>query len=154
MLMMEVDRGAEVELIVDPGCKIIAISEAICHNLGLSYDLTIQLNMRLVNGEIDWSPGLARNVPCGIGLITLFLQMHIIWEAAYDVLLGRLFDVLIESIVRNYKDEHQTITIHNPNSGKIVTIPMLPKLGRRPWGAAINFQVLSMNWLGVKEKWF
>jgi hypothetical protein len=108
------------------------ISEAICHNLGLSYDLTIQLNMRSANGEIDRSLGLARNVPCQIGPITLFLQMHVIWEVAYDVLLGRPFNVLMESVVRNYEDEHQTIMIHDLNSGKIVTIPMLPKLGRRP----------------------
>jgi hypothetical protein len=145
MLMMEVDKGPEVESIVDPGCQIIAVSEAICHNLGLSYDPTIQLNMRSANGEIDRSLGLARNVPCRIGPITLFLQMHVIREAAYDVLLGRPFDVLTESVVRNYEDEHQTITIRDPNSGKIVTIPTLPKLGRRPRGSAVNFQVLSMN---------
>jgi hypothetical protein len=141
----EVDRGAKVESIVDLGCQIIAISEAICHNLGLSYDPMIQLNMRSVNREIDRSLGLARNVPCRIGPITLFLQMHVIQEVAYDVLLGRPFDILMESVVRNYEDEHQTITIRNPNSGKIVTIPMLPKLGRRPRGAAVNFQVLLMN---------
>jgi hypothetical protein len=58
--------------------------------------------------------------------------MHVIREAAYDVLLGRPFDVLTESVVRNYEDEHQTITIRDPNSGKIVTIPTLPKLGGRP----------------------
>jgi hypothetical protein len=145
MLMMEVDKGAEVESIIDPGCQIIALSEAICHNLGLSYDPTIQLNMRSANGEVDRSLGLARNVPCRIGSITLFLQMHVIREAAYDVLLGRPFDVLTESVVRNYEDENQTITIRDPNTGKIVTIPTLPKLGIRPRGSAVNFQVLSMN---------
>ena len=48
--------------------------------------------------------------------------LHVIWEAAYDVLLGRPFDVLTESLIRNYEDENQTITIWDPNSGKIVTI--------------------------------
>ena len=34
---MLVDRRMEVECIVDPGCQIIAMSEEICHKLGLSY---------------------------------------------------------------------------------------------------------------------
>ena len=144
-LMMEIDGRIEVESIIDPGCQIIALSEAICHNLGLSYDPTVQLNMQSANGEVDRSLGLARNVPCRIGPITLFLQMHVIREAAYDVLLGRPFDVLTESVVRNYEDENQTITIRDPNSGKIVTIPTLPKPPRRPQGVAVNFQAISMN---------
>ena len=75
----------------------------------------------------------------------LFLQMHVIQEAAYDVLLGRPFNVLTESVVRNYEDENQTITIRDPNLGKIVTIPTLPKPPRRPQGIAVNFQAISMN---------
>ena len=51
--MMEIDGQIEVESIIDPGCQIIALSEAICHNLGLSYDLTVQLNMQSVNGKVD-----------------------------------------------------------------------------------------------------
>jgi hypothetical protein len=147
-LMLEVDQRLEVEAIIDPGCQIVAISEDICHRQGLIYDPTIQLNMQSANGEVDRSLGLARNVPCCIGPITLFLQMHVIREAAYDILLGRPFDVLTESVVRNYDDENQTITIRDPNSGKIVTIPTLPKLRRRHPGypgSSINFQVLSRN---------
>ena len=75
----------------------------------------------------------------------LFLQMHVIQEVAYDVLLGRPFDILTESVVRNYEDENQMITIRDPNSGKIVTILTLPKPPRRPQGVAVNFQAISMN---------
>ena len=52
-VMMEVNGWIEVELIIDPGCQIIALSEAICHNLGLSNDLMVQLNMQSANGEVD-----------------------------------------------------------------------------------------------------
>ena len=62
-LMMEVDSWIKVKLIIDPGCQIITLSEAICYNLGLSYNLMIQLNMQSMNGEVDQSLGLARNVP-------------------------------------------------------------------------------------------
>ena len=52
-LMMEIDGQIEVESIIDPGCQIIALLEAICHDLELSYNLTVQLNMQSANGEVD-----------------------------------------------------------------------------------------------------
>jgi len=102
---------------VDPGSQIIAMSEAVCHNLALIYNPTIQLNMQSANGEIDQSLGLVRNVPCQIGTITLYLQMHVICDPAYHTLLGRLFEMVTESVVRNFRNEDQTITIKNPNNG-------------------------------------
>ena len=39
----------------------------------------------------------------------------------------RPFDVLTESVIRNFKNEDQTITIHDPNSGKHITVPTLAR---------------------------
>jgi hypothetical protein len=122
-----VNNSLKVEGILDPGCQIIAMSEEVCHALGLCYDPTIILNMQSANGEVDKSLGLARNVPCRMDTITLYLQVHIIRAAAYDILLGRPFDVLTRSTVTNYPNEDQTITIHDPNSGRTVTIPTLER---------------------------
>ena len=38
-LLMSLDNKAQVECIVDPGCQIVAMSEAICHDYGLSYEV-------------------------------------------------------------------------------------------------------------------
>jgi len=124
MLVMNTDY---VECIIDPGSQVIAMSEAVCHNLGISYDPDITLKMQSANGEIDRTLGLARNVPCHIGKITLYLQIHVIRSPAYDILLGRPFDVLTESIVKNYSNEDQTITIRDPNTSKCATIPTIPR---------------------------
>jgi hypothetical protein len=51
----------------------------------------------------------------------------VIREPAYDVLLGRPFDVLTESIVKNFANEDQTITIRDPNTGCRITIPTVPR---------------------------
>jgi hypothetical protein len=124
---MLVKNMEHVESIVDPGSQIIAMSEAVCHDLGVIYDPLIKIGMQSANGEVDQSLGLARNVPCRVGSITLFLQIHVIRAPAYDILLGRPFDVLTESVVKNYANEDQTITIRDPNSGKCATIPTLPR---------------------------
>ena len=118
-----VDHQQHVEAILDPGSQIIAMAEDVCFDLGLAYDPTIVLNMQSANGEVDQSLGLARNVPIQIGDMTLYIQIHIIRSPAYDILLGRPFDILTESVVRNFANEDQTITIFDPNSGRRATVP-------------------------------
>lgn len=118
-----VDNNQKKECTLDPGCQVIAMSEHTCHSLGLAYDPNILLNMESANGTLDWSLGLARNVPFLVGSITLYMQVHVIRSPAYDILLGRPFDILTESVVKNYANEDQTITISDPNSNQQITIP-------------------------------
>ena len=122
-----IDSAEKTECILDPGCQIVAMSEELCHELALAYDPEIKLNMMSANGSTDWSLGLARNVPFTIGSITLYMQTHIIRSPAYEVLLGRPFDILTESIIRNFANEDQTITISDPNTGQRYTIPTFPR---------------------------
>ena len=82
-----VDNQVHIECIIDHGCQIIAMSEAVVHNLGLTYDPSITLNMQLANGEVDQSLGLVCNVPFEIGEVMLYLQVHIIHSPAYNILL-------------------------------------------------------------------
>ena len=94
------------------------------------YDPTIVLHMQSANGDVDKSLGLARNVPFQIGDLTLYLQVHVIREAAYDLLLGRPLDVIAATTIRNYRNEDQTIEIHDPNSDMRVVIPTFPRRNR------------------------
>ena len=99
------------------------MAEDVCFDLGLVYDPTIILNMQSANGEVDQSLGLAHNVPIQISNMTLYIQVHIIHSPTYDILLGRPFNILTESVVRNFANKDQTITIFDPNSGCRVTVP-------------------------------
>ncbi|KAF8233714.1 hypothetical protein L208DRAFT_1265357, partial [Tricholoma matsutake] len=77
-VMMSVNGQNPVERVVDPGSSIIAMSEEVCHELGLTYDPSIHIPLQSANGGIDKSLGLARNVPCKVGTITIYMQIHII----------------------------------------------------------------------------
>jgi len=87
-LMMLIDNQTHVESIINPGLQIITMSDAVCHNLGLHYNPCIQLNMQSANGIINKSLGLACNIPCCISDITLYLQIHVIRDPAYNILMG------------------------------------------------------------------
>jgi hypothetical protein len=122
-----VDGQDKVEAILDPGCQIVAMSEEVCNALALPYDPTIRLSMVSANGGVNQSLKLARNVPFVVGEITLYLQVHVLRAPAYDILLGRPFDVLMQSVVHNFADENQTVTILDPNTGRKATIPTIPR---------------------------
>ncbi|OBZ71015.1 hypothetical protein A0H81_09536 [Grifola frondosa] len=117
-----VDNKEDVEGIIDPGSQIISMSEEVCHVLGLIYDPIICLNMQSANGKVDQSLGLVCDVPFQVSDIVLYLQIHVIRQAAYDILLGRPFNVLTESVVRNFVNKDQTITIYCPNTYQTVTV--------------------------------
>jgi len=122
-----VDHQQHVEAIIDPSSQVIAIAEEVCINLGLIYNPTIILNMQSANGEVDKLLGLAHNVPLRISEITLYVQIHVICSPAYNILLGRPFYILTESVVCNFANKDQTITIFNPNSGRHATVPTSPR---------------------------
>ena len=112
-----VNHQQQVKSIIDPGSQIIAMAEEICMELGLIYDPAVILNMQSANSEVNRSLGLVCNVPIQISDITLYVQIHVIRNPAYDILLGRPFDILTESVVHNFANKDQTITIRDPNSG-------------------------------------
>ncbi|KZT22552.1 hypothetical protein NEOLEDRAFT_1071155 [Neolentinus lepideus HHB14362 ss-1] len=122
-----VDNKEKVEAILDPGSQIIAMSEGVCLSLRVAFDPMVKVQMQSANKMVDLTLGLARNVPFQAGSITLYLQMHVVRDPAYDILLGRPFDVLTQSNIRNFFNETQTITITDPNSDLVVTIPTYPR---------------------------
>jgi hypothetical protein len=130
-VVMDINGKDSVESVIDGGSAIVTMAEAVCHELALCYDPAVTIPMQSANSGIDHSLGLACNVPCEISNITLYMQIHIICNPAYDILLGRPFDVLMESVIQNYRNEAQTITIRDLNSSRTATIPTIPRSHRR-----------------------
>lgn len=122
-----INGEGSVESITDSGSQIVSMSGEEATNLGVAYDPSVRILMQSANSQIEKTLGLARNVPFRFGHITIYLQVHVIKSAPYKVLLGRPFEILTESVVRNSKDGSQTITMTDPNSGDKVTIPTRPR---------------------------
>ncbi|KAG5330994.1 hypothetical protein C0989_008449 [Termitomyces sp. Mn162] len=77
-ILMLINNKEEVECIHNSGSQIISMSTEIASDLGLSYNPSIVLNMQSANGTLDRSLGLACNVPCTIGGITVYFQIHVL----------------------------------------------------------------------------
>jgi predicted aspartyl protease len=87
----------EVECILDSGSQIVSISEAVWRTLNRELNPRWKITMQSANGSRDESLGLIENLELEIGGMKLHVQAHVIRNPAYNVLLGRSFDVLTAS---------------------------------------------------------
>lgn len=127
-----VNGSAKCETIMDSGSQLVSMKEETAIKLGVCWSPDIKVNMQSANGSIESTLGLARNVPfCFDGKITLYFQVHIMKDPAYSVLLGRPFDAVGQSWIKNDKDGNQTITITDPNTGSHLTMPTYERGAQR-----------------------
>jgi hypothetical protein len=108
----------EVESLLDPGSQIVSMSRAVARTLQVTWDPDIVVHMESANKSLEKTLGLAKNVPFVFGSITVYLQIHVIENVAYKVLLGRPFDTITESVVKNSKDGSQSLTLTDLNTGE------------------------------------
>ena len=87
-------------------------------DLDVNWDPNITIEMESANKSVENTLSLARNVPFVFNSITVYLQIHIMEDPAYRVLLGRPFDTLTESVVKNGRDGGQSIMLMDPNTGE------------------------------------
>ena len=87
--------------------------------------------MQSASRHIEKSLGLARNVGFSLGGLTVFLQVHILENPVYKVLLGRPFDTFTRSNVQNDMDSGQTIIVTDLNSKWQAVVPTY-KRGQSP----------------------
>ena len=108
----------EVESLLDGGSQIVSMAKAVAEDLEIPWDPDITVQMQSANSSLEETLGLAKNVPFLFGRITVYLQVHVMKNPAYKVLLGRPFDAITESIVKNEKDGGQSLILTDPNTGE------------------------------------
>ena len=110
------------ESILDGGSQIVSILKASAEELGLTWDPQILIHMQSANRQFEKSLGLAKNVPFKFGAIMVYLQVHLINNPAYKVLLGRPFNAVTCSTYVNDKHGGQTLLSRCPSMDRNVKI--------------------------------
>src|SRR5882762_5383808 len=113
-----INGSGSVESLLDPGSQIVSMSKEVATALQIPWDPDITVHMESANKSLEKTLGLAKNVPFVFGPITVYLQVHVIGRAAYKVLLGRPFDTITESEVKNSRDGSQSLTLTDLNTGE------------------------------------
>jgi hypothetical protein len=118
------NNARQEECIFDEGSQVCSASEAAAKNLGISWDPDVTIGLQSSNRTTARTLGLARNVPirCGDG-VTAYVQLHIVHNAAYKLLLGRPFLSVMSAQSHNHTDGSHKMTLSDPNTGRRVVVP-------------------------------
>ncbi|KAF9440211.1 hypothetical protein P691DRAFT_688453 [Macrolepiota fuliginosa MF-IS2] len=128
----------EEEALLNSGSQIVSMSREAASACKVTWDPETTINMMSANGQINRTCGLARNIPFTFGNVTTYLQVHVMDDAPYQVLLGRPFNVITESKVVNSAEGGQYINIMDPNTKEQAMLPTYPK-GQLPHSKEGNF---------------
>ena len=91
----------------------------------LRMSCTHTLDMESTNRSINHLLGVAKDVPFTIAgtNITLYLQMHIMCNVVYGVLLRHPFNTLVSTSVKMGGDITHCLTLCCPNMGRVTVVP-------------------------------
>jgi hypothetical protein len=117
-----IDGKYSFECVVDHGSMIVGMNRNIWNKLGLGLQNS-KVRLTSANASHNDSIGRLANLRFTIGEIDFYLQVQVMEDTAYEVLLGRPFMKLMNCITQDYPDGNQTLTITDPNTGKSVIIP-------------------------------
>ena len=116
------------ECVIDGGSQIIAMKEDIWRKLGLNLQPDEAVRMEAANSQVTSGCGRLQNVLFTFGDLNIYLQVQVMPNAPYDVLLGRPFAAVTSCITKDSPNGDQTITITDPNSYKRAMIPTYPRV--------------------------
>jgi hypothetical protein len=111
-----------VECILDSGCQIVAMNSVTWEKLGNNLQVEHALKMEAANSTITKTHSRLRNI-CFTFDNDIYLQVQVMPNAPYDILLGRPFYALTECITKDFANGNQHLTITDPNTQQCVTIP-------------------------------
>ena len=147
-----INGKAAEESILDGGSQIVSMSKATAESLGLTWDPKILIHMQSANGQFEKSLGLAKNVPFKFGTLVVYLQVHVINDPAYKVLLGRPFDAVTRSTYKNDEYGEQTLILKCPRTDTEFEVETLER-GKTPSDPKMREQGFrdSMIWWKTGE---
>ena len=117
----------EEEVLLDSGSQIVSMTRKVAAANKVIWDPNLSIQMQSANGSLSRTCGLSRNVLFTLGGVTVLLQVHIIEDAPYTVLLGQSFNSITESRIINDREGNQMIGITCPNTRATVIMPTYKK---------------------------
>ena len=126
-IYMTINRIGQEECLYDPGSMIVSMGRETAVQLGLTWDPSLRINMESASNHIEKTLGLARNVRFFVGGINVYLQVHILENPPYRVLLGRPFERFTACNSSTKVDGSSDLTLTDPNSKKVVNVPTYPR---------------------------
>jgi len=122
-IYMKINGVGQEECLLDGGSMIVSMSKKVAVELGLGWDPLVRIEMGSATNHTAMTLGVARNVAFTVGGLKLFLQVHILENPPYRVLLGKPFETLGTTTIQTFEDGSAEVVIKDPNTKKIAVVP-------------------------------
>ena len=111
-----INRVGQEECLLDGGSMIVLMHKQVAVQLVLVWDPFISIEMESASNHVEQTLGVTRNVCFEIGGLKLYLQVHILENPPYRVLLGKLFETLGSTMIQTYENGSAKVVIRDPNT--------------------------------------
>lgn len=116
-------QGVEVIATVDDGSQILSIRQDIWEKIGLPIRSDKIMVMESANKTKDETMGLLQDLKVKIGEYDFYVQVQVVKDAPYELLLGRPFLTLTQASHKHYSNGDSRLTLIDPNTHDTITIP-------------------------------
>lgn len=119
------DGKLEVKALLDSGSTFIAMPKDIWRNLGSPAILSQAITVETADSQLSRSAGLIPRVRLTIGSFSVVLQVQVVEQAPFQLLLGRPFFVHTRAQVVDESDDEQILYLTHPDTNETVSIPTI-----------------------------
>jgi hypothetical protein len=124
--------GFEPECILDGGAQVVVMRRDIWERLRAPIVEEQAMPMESANSSTSMTLGLVQNHPVTLGSITVYLQIQVVEEAPFEVLLGRpFFDIISCSEISTSGGGHK-IRVTDPKTNAVFVFPTYPRVRKPP----------------------
>jgi hypothetical protein len=116
-------QGVEVVATVDDGSQILSIRQDVWEKLGLPIRSDKIMVMESANKSKDETMGLLQDLKLKIGEYDFYVQVQVVKDAPYELLLGRPFLTLTQASHKHFSNGDSRLTLTDPNTRDTITIP-------------------------------
>jgi hypothetical protein len=121
-----INRTVEAECILDSGCKGVIMCHDVWMNISMPLDEKGSTYLTSAKSEVNRTLGYICNVPFNIGGMEIFLQVQVVQDTPWEVLLGQAFFAHVACVANSKRDGSQTLTLTDPETGNQICIPTKP----------------------------
>jgi len=126
-ISLRLEGHISVEAVLDEGSQVIGLRRDIWEKLGLPIYPEQTMVMQSANKSCNTTMGLLLNLRVTIGNCDFYLQVQVIDNTFYEMLHGRPFLTLAQANTRHFSNGDSHITLVDPNSQAVITIPTQPR---------------------------
>jgi len=112
-----------VECLLDQGAQIVAIRRDLWEALGVPIRPDLATTLEAANKSKEDTLGVVENARLKIGGMEFRLQIHVVCDAPFDILLGQPFFSLASCVTRDQMSGDQSVALTDPNTGIQLMMP-------------------------------